>query len=227
MRFATNPGELVLDFFAGSGSIGHAILELQQLGFGSRRFIGIQIPEATDINSKAFETGYRAISEITIERLKRVIKGNAKHLQAGFKVFTLERSAFPRADFAPDADASHEENLQTLKAFITQKEASLFSPLEPQAVQDEVLLKCGFQLDYQLSPINDMPEGSANQIYLARDQQAPPKEAIVCFDSHLETSTLEWLRKQKGQRVIVLEAALDTTAKWNLHHDLGDKLVVF
>ena len=152
---------------------------------------------------------------------------NPQPLQAGFKVFTLERSAFPRADFAPDADASHEENLQTLKAFITQKEASLFSPLEPQAVQDEVLLKCGFQLDYQLSPITDMPEGSANQIYLARDQQAPPKEAIVCFDSHLETSTLEWLRKQKGQRVIVLEAALDTTAKWNLHHDLGDKLVVF
>ena len=38
---------------------------------------------------------------------------------------------------------------------------------------------------------------------------------------------LEWLRQQKGQRVIVLEAALDTTGKWNLHHQLGDGLVVF
>jgi hypothetical protein len=41
------------------------------------------------------------------------------------------------------------------------------------------------------------------------------------------SGTLEWLRQQKGQRVIVLEAALDTTAKWNLHQQLGDDLVVF
>ncbi len=227
---STDNGDLILDFFAGSGSTADAILSYCSQDNFHRRFILCQVPEATDEKSEAQKAGYKKISDITIERVKRVINGygdNPQPLQSGFKVFTLERSAFPRADFAPDADASHEENLQTLKAFITQKEASLFSPLEPQAVQDEVLLKCGFQLDYQLSPITDMSEGSANQVYLARDQQAPPKEAIVCFDSHLETSTLEWLRKQKGQRVIVLEAALDTTAKWNLHHDLGDKLVVF
>lgn len=57
--------------------------------------------------------------------------------------------------------------------------------------------------------------------------QTPPREAIVCFDCELHNDTLEWLRQQKGQRVIVLEAALDTTTKWNLHHQLGDGLVVF
>ena len=67
----------------------------------------------------------------------------------------------------------------------------------------------------------------ANQLYRAQDQQTPPREAIVCFDSHLDTATLEWLGQQKGQRVIVLEAALDTTAKWNLHHQLGDGLTIF
>lgn len=97
-------------------------------------------------------------------------------------------------------------------------------PLDAQAVRDEVLLKCGFQLDVQLTPIAEV---TANQLYRARDQQTPPREAIVCFDSHLDTTTLEWLRQQKGQRVIVLEAALDTTGIWNLHHQLGDGLVVF
>jgi hypothetical protein len=91
-----------------------------------------------------------------------------------------------------------------------------------------VLLKCGFQLDAQLTRIEDV---QANALYLVKSgahaPQTPPRQAIVCFDSHLETKTLEWLRQQKGQRVIVLEAALDTTTKWNLHHQLGDGLVVF
>lgn len=107
------------------------------------------------------------------------------------------------------------------------KEASLFNTPDVQAVRDEVLLKCGFQLDAQLMPIAEVKN---NALYWAKgmqDPQAPSREAIVCFDNHLYTDTLKWLRQQKGQRVIVLEAALDTTAKWNLHHDLGDGLVVF
>ena len=91
-------------------------------------------------------------------------------------------------------------------------------------MRDEVLLKCGFQLDVQLTPIADV---TANPLYRARDTQTPSREAIVCFESHIDTTTIEWLCQQKGQRVIVLEAALDTTAKWNLHHHLGDGLVVF
>ncbi len=87
-----------------------------------------------------------------------------------------------------------------------------------------VLLICGFQIDVQLEPVTEV---TANQLYRARDQQTPPRQAIVCFDTELSTNTLEWLRQQKGQRVIVLEAALDTTAKWNLHHQLGDDLTVF
>jgi hypothetical protein len=87
-----------------------------------------------------------------------------------------------------------------------------------------MLLKCGFQLDVQLTPIAEV---TANQLYRALDQQTPTREAIVCFDSQLDTTTLVWLGQQIGQRVIVLEAALETTGKWNLHHQLGDGLVVF
>ena len=86
-------------------------------------------------------------------------------------------------------------------------------------------------LDCRRCGLSDIEDVQANALYLAKsganDPHTPPRQAIVCFDSHLETETLEWLRQQKGQRVIVLEAALDTTAKWNLHHQLGDGLVVF
>ena len=219
--------DLILDFFIGSGTTAQAVLELNKADEITRQFIGVQIPEATETNSEAYKSGFKKISAITIERVKRVIQGygdNPQPIDAGFKVFTLEKSAFPRADFAPDPDASAEQNLQALKAFIAQKETNLFSRLDPQAVRDEVLLKCGFQLDVQLTPIAEV---TANQLYRVTDQQTPPRLAIVCFDTNLATTTLEWLRQQKGHRVIVLEAALDTTAKWNLHHQLGDDLTVF
>lgn len=218
---------LIVDFFAGSGSTAHATLELNAEDGGTRKVISVQIPEATDENSEAHKAGFKKISDITIERVKRVIQGygdKPQSIDAGFKVFTLEKSAFPRADFAPDPDASSEDNLKALKTFIADKEASLFNTLDPQAVRDEMLLKCGFQLDVQLTPIAEV---TANQLYRAFDQQTPPRRAIVCFDNQLDTITLDWLGQQKGQRVIVLEAALDTTGKWNLHHQLGDGLVVF
>ena len=223
IEVGSNTDELVLDFFAGSGSLFHAAL----LSEKQRQVISVQIPEATDVNSEAHKAGFKKISDITIERVKRVIQGygdNPQPIDAGFKVFTLEKSAFPRADFAPDPDASAEQNLKALKAFIAQKETNLFSQPDAPAVRDEVLLKCGFQLDVQLTPVTEV---TANQLYRATDQQTPPRQAIVCFDTSLDTTTLEWLRQQKGQRVIVLEAALDTTAKWNLHHQLGDDLTVF
>ena len=164
---------------------------------------------------------------MTVERVKRVIQGygdNPQPINTGFKVFTLEKSAFPRSDFAPDPDATEAMQLEALKAFIADKEASLFSTLDAQAVRDEVLLKCGFQLDVQLTPITEV---TANQLFRAHDQQTPPRQAIVCFEPSLDTSTLEWLGHQKGHRVIVLESALNTTGKWNLHHQLGDGLTVF
>ena len=203
------------------------VLEVNLDRSANLQFILIQMPELVDDKSATYEAGYKKISDITIERVKRVIQGygdNPQPIQAGFKVFTLEKSAFPRADFAPDPDANEVAQLAALKIFIAEKEASLFNPLDPQAVRDEVLLKRGFQLDVQLTPIEEV---TANQLYRAQDQQTPPREAIVCFDSHLDTATLEWLGQQKGQRVIVLEAALDTTAKWNLHHQLGDGLTIF
>jgi adenine-specific DNA-methyltransferase len=219
--------DIFLDFFAGSGSYAEALFAWQVETGSMAKFIGVQIPETTDDKSEAYKAGFKKISDITIERVKRVIQGygdNPQPIDAGFKVFKLEKSVFPRADFAPDPEANEAAQLAALKAFIADKEASLFNTLDPQAVRDEMLLKCGFQLDVLLTPIAEV---TANQLYRAFDQQTPPRQAIVCFDSHLETTTLEWLGQQKGQRVIVLEAALDTTGKWNLHHQLGDRLVVF
>lgn len=227
ISLVASSNDLVLDFFAGSGTTAHAVLDLNAKNDLGLNFLLVQIPEVTPKQSAASESGFNVISAATVERIKHVIQGygeNPQPIAAGFKVFKLEKTSFPRADFAPDPNADETVQLAALKAFIADKEASLFNTLDAQSVRDEVLLKCGFQLDVQLTPIAEV---KANKLYRAQDQQSLPREAIVCFDNQLDTTTLEWLCLQKGRRVIVLEAALDTTGKWNLHHQLGDGLVVF
>ena len=217
---------LVLDFFGGSGSTAHAVLKLNQDDGGNRQFITVQLPEEIKPKEAAFKRGYRKISDITIDRVKRVLAGTgdaAQPLDAGFKVFKLVKSNFPRIEFAPDPDKTETDNLAALKAYIQAKEASLFNILPREQIQDEVLLKCGFQLDYQLERMTEVLE---NEVWRVRDRQTLPREAIFCFDTLLTEPTVEWLKKQTC-RVILLEGALDTTIKWNMRHALGAKFIAF
>lgn len=217
---------LVLDFFGGSGSTAHAVLKLNQDDGGNRQFITVQLPEEIKPKEAAYKQGYRKISDITIDRVKRVLAGSGdatQSLDAGFKVFKLVKSNFPRIEFAPDPDKTEADNLAALKAYIQAKEASLFNILPREQIQDEVLLKCGFQLDYQLERMTEVLE---NEVWRVRDRQTPPREAIFCFDTLLTEPTVEWLKKQTC-RVILLEGALDTTIKWNMRHSLGSKFIAF
>ena len=98
VSFVTNndSNDLIVDFFAGSGGMAQAICELNKKDQGNRRFILVQIPEQSskdnEAGKKAISAGFKKISDITIERVKRVINGygdNPQPLEAGFKVYQL------------------------------------------------------------------------------------------------------------------------------------------
>ncbi|HEX4955058.1 MAG TPA: DNA methyltransferase, partial [Thermoanaerobaculia bacterium] len=72
ISFATDSESVILDYFAGSGSLGHAVLDLNKKDKGNRRFVMIQLPEPCDEKSGAFKAGLRTIAEITKERTRRV-----------------------------------------------------------------------------------------------------------------------------------------------------------
>ena len=93
IEMGSSSNSLVLDFFAGSGTTGQAVMELNEADGGNRQCILVQMPELTDERSEAYKAGYKRISDITIERNKRVIQGYGKTpkcLNAGFEVFRLE-----------------------------------------------------------------------------------------------------------------------------------------
>jgi adenine-specific DNA-methyltransferase len=131
---------IILDFFAGSGTTGHAVVNCNlQDGGGKRKFILVQFPEAISAKHAAAKHGYKKISDQTIARNKAVydkIKASYEGKlitpedqqqldQLGFKVFTLSKSSFPRVDFAPDPDKSEEENLALFQEYVAQKEQQL------------------------------------------------------------------------------------------------------
>ncbi len=241
MSYCTNPDtkDLVLDFFGGSGSTGQAVSELNQEDEGNRKFILVQIPEATDESSEAFKAGYKKISDITIERNKRVIeklieekKNEQPNLFTnghkedaikglGFKVFKLVKSNFPRVEWAPDVDKTEEENIDLLKKYIAEKEAQLVTAFNRDELLTEILLKNGFQLNYKADKQDHFKK---NEILLATDGR---KETLICLDVAIDAETVEYFKKHTDKKFICLERALDTTKKYNLKHYLGDLFHAF
>ncbi len=225
--------DIILDFFAGSGTTAHAVMELNKKDNGNRKFILVQLPEQTDPKSEAYKAGYKKISDITIERNKRVIekikkeqkenKGlfEDKQYNPGFKVYKLAKSNFPRVDFQSDPDKSEDKNVELLKKYIAEKEATLDFIFNENDIFDEVLLKNGFMLNYKLEQIKDFGK---NKVYKVADEY---KEGLICLDVNVDNKTIGDLEKYKDKLFICLERALDTTKKWNLKHLLGDKLIAF
>ena len=74
LQISTKPNDLILDFFAGSGTTSHAVMELNKEDGGNRKYICVQLPELCDENSEAYKAGYKTIAEISKERIRRAGK---------------------------------------------------------------------------------------------------------------------------------------------------------
>lgn len=96
-KWGTNKSDIILDFFAGSGTTGHAVMDLNAEDSGKRQYICVQLDEKTDEKSEARKAGYDTIDQITAERLRRAgEKIKSEHPEAdidtGFRVFRVDGS---------------------------------------------------------------------------------------------------------------------------------------
>jgi len=116
--FSKNNNDIILDFFAGSSTTAHAVMQLNAEDGGKRKFIMVQLPEETDEKSEAFKAGYKTIAEISKERIRRAGKKikeenatTASNLDTGFRVLKVDSSNMADVYYSPDAV---EQNLLTL-----------------------------------------------------------------------------------------------------------------
>jgi len=231
VKICSDKDSLVLDFFAGSGTTAHAVIDLNKEDDGNRKFILVQIPELTDEKSEAYKAGYKTISDICIERVKRVsekIKNEDegkllkedKNLDLGFKVFKLAPSFFPENQFTPDPEKSEEENMNAFEEYLGKARSQLMFEFKEEEMLYEIALKDGFKLTFNKEPVEEIKE---NKVYKISDGE---KEALVCLDNTISNSTLKILEGMKDMRFICLERAVDTTKKWNLKSIFGQNLWV-
>ena len=174
---------LILDFFSGSATTAHAVMQLNAEDGGSRKFIMVQLPEATDEGGTAYRAGYRNICEIGKERIRRAgekVKEEcedaerAETLDIGFKVFKLDSSNLQKWNPQP-------EDLQgSLQASM---ENFLPDRMELDVVY-EIALKLGLDLSYEV----EEREIHGQTIYIIG-----AGALMICLDPHISMETAEAL----------------------------------
>ena len=116
VKIATNnDSQLILDFFSGSATTAHAVMQLNAEDGGKRKYICVQLPELTDEKSEAYKAGYKNICEIGKERVRRAGRKireefgeDAKNLDVGFRVLKLAESNMKNVYYSPAETSSSE-----------------------------------------------------------------------------------------------------------------------
>ena len=154
------PGDIVLDFFAGSCVTAQATIELNLEDGGSRKFILVQLPEPVDEDSNAAKVGFATIAEIGRERIRRVISKARQSSEGqfdlnhsglgdlGFRSFRLDRSNFRIWDGLGDS-VDAEELARQLELHVDHRR----SESTPYDIVYEILLKAGFPLSTKVETI--------------------------------------------------------------------------
>ena len=109
LQLYTDPDSIILDFFSGSATTAHAVMQLNAEDGGHRKFIMVQLPELTDEKSEAYKAGYKNICEIGKERIRRAgrkIKADSplttQNLDTGFRVLKLDSSNMLDVYYTPE-----------------------------------------------------------------------------------------------------------------------------
>ena len=176
-------GDIIMDFFSGSATTAHAVMQLNAEDGGKRKFIMVQLPESTDEKSEAYKEGYKNICEIGKERIRRAgdkikaeVGDKAKDLDIGFKVFKLDSSNLQKWNPQPENIV---ENIQLF--------ADNFLPYRSeQDVLYEIILKMGLDLS---CPIEEV-EAAGETIYIIGDGAL-----MICLGEDITTIVADQIVK--------------------------------
>jgi adenine-specific DNA-methyltransferase len=210
---ATKSGDIILDFFSGSSTTAHAVMQLNEQDNGNRRFIMIQFPEPLTSLDAAQKLGLKTIADVGKERIRRVIRkigeqNNGKLLASttdlGFRVFRLAPTHYRQwQDTNDDAE------------FLSQTALFAHSLLlpgwQPLNVIYEVALKEGYGLNIQIEEVAGM---ESNSVYRVHDPDRG-QTFHICLDETLPDDLVIRLKLKPDDLFICLDGALDDTRAMN------------
>ena len=234
----TSNNDIILDFFSGSATTAHAVMQLNAEDGGNRQFIMVQLPELCDEKSEAYKAGYKNICEIGKERIRRAgAKILAKVREAnrqvklgeeekslpdvGFKVFKLDTSNFKEWDSTPVREEDYQIVLDRMNDMID----SIKNYRTDMDVVYEIMLKMGFSLT---SPMEQM-DCNGVKVYAVKENESEDIFGngillMICLDQGITTETIEAMADYAPAQVVVAENCFaDVSAMRNAHYALKDR----
>lgn len=194
--------DIVLDFFAGSGSTAHAVTALNAEDGGNRKCISVQLPELCDENSEAYKAGYKTIADIAKERIRRAGKKikdekgkqldlDGNKLDTGFKVFKLDQSNFK----IWRTDVKNEKSLlEQMSIFVD----NVKSDSTQDNVLYELILKSGLDLN-----VDVQKKEADKKTYFTVDDG----KLVICLEDKISQGLIDAILVDKPEKVICLDKA--------------------
>ena len=202
---------LVMDFFAGSSTTAHAVMQLNADDGGNRKFIMVQLPEPCNEQSEAFKAGYKTIAEISKERIRRAgkkIKGEKEQtatgqgvlqyaptsIDTGFRVLKVDSSNMAEVYYTPDAV----------------KQEELFGAVDnikPDRTPEDLLFQVLLDLSVDLSLPTRKELIQGKTVFFVNQ---PPYDLIACFDTGVSEELVKELAQHKPLRVVFRDTGFTT-----------------
>ncbi len=201
LKIGTSHSDIVLDFFAGSATTAHAVMELNKEDGGNRKFIMVQLPEPSEKDSPAYKAGLKTIAEIGKERIRKAAKkikaqqddllstNENKNPDFGFKVFKLTRSNFKVWEGDVEKVKNLEEQLSLHVDHISDSSTQ-------EDILYELLLKSGFPLSTQVEKLQ----------LAGKDVFSIAEGALlICLDKELTQEVIDAIADANPLQVICLD----------------------
>lgn len=191
-----NRDSIILDFFSGSATTAHAVMQLNAEDGGNRKFIMVQLPEETDEKSEAYKNGYKNICEIGKERIRRagdkIMQETGKtDLDIGFRVLKVDDSNMQDVYYKPSE----------------LKQADLLSSIDNiKADRTPLDLLFGVMVEWGVSlslPLQEVKVGE-NTIHIVGDN-----DLVACFDRNVSTATITKMAELNPTRVVFRDSCFE------------------
>ena len=185
----------VLDFFSGSSTTAHAVMQLNAETGSKRRFIMVQLPEETDEKSEAYKAGYKNICEIGKERIRRAAKKIAEEnpdakFDGGFRVLKCDTSNMKDVYYSP---SDFDRNLLDLMADNIKEDRT------PEDLLFQVMLDLGVTLSSKIEK---------NIIAGKKVFDVADGFLIACFDKDVNEETIKAIAQKEPYYFVMRDSSL-------------------
>lgn len=207
-RCSTKKDDIIIDFFSGSATTAHAVMQLNAEDGGKRKFIMVQLPEPCDENSEAFKAGYKTIPEIGKERIRRAGKKIVDELKAknqqleigqepvdpckldiGFRVYKTDSTNMKDVFYHPS------ELKQDQLSFL---ESNIKEDRTPEDLLTQVILDLGLELTLPI----ETKQILGNTVFIVQTNAL-----VACFDKDIDFNIVDTISDLKPLKVVFKDAS--------------------